>query len=331
MAILAVLERGFGYRLPYPASIAPCLVMHFHLHDGPDLYFARGGGVRAPRSGRARRTPRRRRPVQERSRTVNVLERNRRAWNRESIEGGPWSIPVDSAAIARARAGDWQVILTPTRAVPRHWFGEVRGKDVLCLASGGGQQVPVLAAAGANVVSFDISEEQLGKDRLVAEREGLAVTFVQGDMADLSAFADARFDLVFHPVSNVFVPDVRIVWKECHRVLRAGGSLLAGIMNPCVFMFDHDEAERTGVLTVKYRLPFSHPTSLDGEEKQRWIESGEMAEFSHSLETQIGGQLEAGFVLAALYEDGWTDEAMLLNRYSPVAFATRAVKPAPAA
>jgi ubiquinone/menaquinone biosynthesis C-methylase UbiE len=262
---------------------------------------------------------------------MNILERNRAAWNTESREGGEWSIPVDAATIARARAGDWQVILTPTRAVPRHWFGELRGKDVLCLASGGGQQVPVLAAAGANVVSFDLSDEQLAKDRLVAEREGLAVTFVRGDMADLAVFEDARFDLIFHPVSNIFAPDVRVVWRECYRVLRIGGSLLAGIMQPSLFLFDEDDVARTGVLTVKYKLPFASLTSLEGEQKQRWLESGEMAEFSHSLDAQIGGQLEAGFVLASLFEDHWTDEAMLFNRYSPVAFATWAVKPAPGA
>jgi ubiquinone/menaquinone biosynthesis C-methylase UbiE len=260
---------------------------------------------------------------------VNILEHNRKAWNAESARGGEWCTPVDGATIARARAGDWQIVLTPTRAVPRPWFGNVQGKDVLCLASGGGQQVPILAAAGANVVSFDLSDEQLGKDRLVAEREGLAVTFVQGDMADLSVFEDGRFDLIFHPASNVFAPDVRVVWKECYRVLRTGGSLLAGIMSPSIFLFDDDEARRTGVLAVKYKLPFSHLTSLDAEEKQRWLESGEPAEFSHSLDAQIGGQLDAGFVLAGLYEDSWSDDAMLFNRYAPVAFATWAVKPAP--
>jgi SAM-dependent methyltransferase len=262
---------------------------------------------------------------------VNILERNRHAWNRESRAGGPWSTPVDSDTIARARVGEWQVILTPTRPVPRHWFGAIQDTDVLCLASGGGQQVPVLAAAGAKVVSFDLSDEQLAKDRLVAEREGLTIRIERGDMADLSIFADASVDLIFHPASNVFAPDVRVVWKECFRVLRVGGALLAGIMHPSLFLFDQTEAERTGVLTVKYKLPFSTPASLEGEEKQRWLDSGEMAEFSHSLDAQIGGQLAAGFVLTGLFEDTWSDEATLLNRFSPVAFATWAVKPAPGA
>ncbi|HYS13246.1 MAG TPA: class I SAM-dependent methyltransferase [Burkholderiaceae bacterium] len=259
---------------------------------------------------------------------MNILERNRQAWNRESQQGNEWTVPVDSATIARARADDWQVVLTPTRAVPRRWFGDLRGKDVLCLASGGGQQVPILAAAGANVVSFDLSDAQLATDRMVAEREGLAIRFVRGDMADLSAFEDAGFDLIFHPASNVFVPDVCVVWRECFRVLRPGGSLLSGMMSPSLFLFDHDEVERTGVLVVKYKLPFSNLTSLEGAEKQRWLDSGEMAEFSHSLDTLIGGQLDAGLVLVALFEDNWTDDATLFNRYAPVAFATWAVKPA---
>jgi SAM-dependent methyltransferase len=258
---------------------------------------------------------------------MNLLEHNRRAWNKEAAAGGEWSIPVDAATIARARAGDWRVILTPTRAVPAEWFGDVRGKDILCLASGGGQQVPVFAAAGARVVSFDLSDEQLARDRLVAQREDLDVTCIRGDMADLSALPDAGFDLVFHPASNVFVPDVRVVWRGCHRVLRPGGALLAGFMNPSLFLFDHDEVERTGVLTVRHALPYSDLRSLDAERLQRRIDAGEPLEFSHSLESQIGGQIEAGFVIAGLYEDTWTDEATLFNRYGPVAIATRAVKP----
>ena len=176
---------------------------------------------------------------------MNHLHHNRTAWNSGSIAGGVWSTPVDSSAVARAKTGEWEIILTPKLPVPREWFGDVRGKNILCLASGGEQQVPILAAAGANVVSFDLSDEQLAKDRTVAQREGLDVRCIQGDMADLSCFAHESFDLVFNPTSNVFVPDLTPVWLECHRVLRPGGHLLAGFMNPAVFMFDHEEAERT--------------------------------------------------------------------------------------
>jgi SAM-dependent methyltransferase len=257
---------------------------------------------------------------------MNHLHHNRLAWNQESVAIGIWSTPVDSETIARARAGTWQVILTPKLPVPRKWFGEIRGRNVLCLASGGGQQAPVLSAAGGKVISFDLSDEQLAKDRLVADRDGLSLTCVQGDMADLSCFANDSFDLIVHPASNVFVPDVEIVWRECHRVLRKGGSLLSGFMNPAVFMFNHDEAEQTGLLRVRYSLPYSDLQSLEPGALQRKLAAGEALEFSHSLDAQIGGQLSAGFVLTGFYEDRWFDESWLFSNHCPVAMATQAVK-----
>jgi SAM-dependent methyltransferase len=258
---------------------------------------------------------------------MDLIKHNQEAWNRESREGSEWCTPVGPEIVAAAREGSWSVILTPNRPVPSAWFGDIRGKRALCLASGGGQQAPVLAAAGAIVTSFDLSEEQLKKDRAVAIREGLELACIQGDMADLSVFAAESFDLVFHPVSNVFVPELSVVWRECCRVLSPGGVLLAGFMNPSLFLFDHDEAQRTGSLVVRHALPYGEPGSLDEPGQARWRLSGRPAEFSHSLESQIGGQIAAGFVITGLYEDSWSDDATPFNRYSPVALATRALKP----
>lgn len=257
---------------------------------------------------------------------MDVIEHNRRAWDLESREGSEWCVPVGPAVIQAAQKGSWSVILTPTKSVPAAWLGDVRTKHVLCLASGGGQQAPVLAAAGAHVTSFDLSEEQLNKDRAVAARDGLSLLCAQGHMADLSRFSDESFDLIFHPVSNVFAPDVSAVWRECYRVLKPEGVLLAGFMNPCLFLFNHTEVEESGSLVVRYPLPYNEPESLSADEQARWRQSGRPAEFSHSLEDQIGGQLLAGFVLTGLYEDKWSDEKTLFNRYAPVAIATRAVK-----
>ena len=140
---------------------------------------------------------------------------NRAAWDREVESGNEWTRPVGSDVIARARAGDWSVVLIGYQPVPRDWFpAELAGAAVLCLASGGGQQGPVLAAAGADVTVFDNSPRQLGRDEEVAAREGLAIRTVLGDMRDLGAFPGASFDVVFNPVSNVFCPS----WR------RSGGS-----------------------------------------------------------------------------------------------------------
>ena len=258
---------------------------------------------------------------------TSILDHNRDAWNRQSREGeSRWVQPVDAATIARARQGDWQVILTPTLPVPADWFGNVRNRKVLCLASGGGQQAPVLAAAGAQVTSFDNSDEQLDKDRLVAEREGLALRLEQGDMADLTRFADNAFDLIFHPVSNVFAADVQAVWRECHRVLKPGRRLLSGFMNPAFFLFDHEAIEAGGPMEVAFRLPFSDIEHLPEAQLQARIERQEALEYSHSLDDQIGGQIDAGFVIAGFYEDRWSNEATPLNSFMPTSMATLAIR-----
>jgi SAM-dependent methyltransferase len=259
---------------------------------------------------------------------MNVREHNRAAWNRQVEQGNRWTIPVSSAEIAAARQGQWEILLTPSRPVPRAWFPDMEGLDVLCLASGGGQQAPILAAAGAQVTVLDNSPRQLAQDRIVAERESLALTTVEGDMADLSVFPGERFALIVHPVSNVFVPDVRPVWREAFRVLRHGGALLAGITHPAVYLFDEELAEHTGILRVRHTLPYSDVESLPPEEKQRHAAEGLPFEFSHTLEDQIGGQLDAGFILTGFYEDRYgPEEEDPLSHYMPTFMATRAIKP----
>lgn len=256
---------------------------------------------------------------------MDVRAYNRHAWDHQVGQGNRWTVPVSPEAIAAARRGDWTVVLTPTKPVPRGWFPPLAGLPVLCLASGGGQQAPTLAAAGAVVTSFDNSPMQLAQDRLVADRDGLPLTTVEGDMADLSAFAEGQFGLVFHPCSNGFVPDVRPVWREAFRVLRPGGVLLAGFANPALFLFD-DAKQEAGVLEVRHRAPYSDLTSLTAEERRRYVEKGEPLAFGHTLADQIGGQMDAGFVLAGLYEDA--DPKHPLAAYLPTFLATRAVKPA---
>lgn len=258
---------------------------------------------------------------------MDIREHNRIAWNK-NVEWGEnqWTIPVSSEAVAAARQGQWEIYLTPTKPVPEAWFPNLEGCDVLCLASGGGQQGPILAAAGANVTVFDNSPKQLAQDQFVAKRDGLEIVTVEGDMADLSAFSDQSFDLIVHPVSNVFVPAVRPVWIEAFRVLRRGGALLSGFSNPVVYIFDYQLYER-GILEVKHSLPYSDADSLSEEEKQRYLEEGIFLEFSHTLEDQIGGQIDAGFLIAGCYEDVYGEETKdLLSQYMPVFIATRAIK-----
>ena len=254
---------------------------------------------------------------------MDIRNYNRKAWN-NYVDGGEslWTQPVSSEIIARARNGDFSILLTERKPVPHEWFPTLNGLDTLCLASGGGQQGPVLAAAGANVTVFDNSPRQLDQDRFVAEREGLDIRLVEGDMRDLSIFEDASFDFIFHPVSNLFIHEIRPVWHEAYRVLRSGGTMLSGFMNPVFYIFDFEKAEQ-GIMEVRFKLPYSDSEHPDITEKL--MADGDALEHSHTLTEQLGGQMDAGFHIIGLYEDYHGTSAV--SEYTPTYVATRSVKP----
>lgn len=233
-------------------------------------------------------------------------------------EGWEWGKPIDHAAYADACAGKWDVKLTPTKFVPHAWFGELKGKKVLGLASGGGQQMPIFAAQGAICTVLDYSEEQLNSERLVARRERYSIDIIRADMTKRLPFEDSAFDLIFHPVSNCYVEDVKPIWKECHRILKPGGILLAGMDNGINYLFA-DDGEREVVNSLPFN-PLKNPDQMKQLEQ-----NDDGVQFSHTMDEQLGGQLEAGFRLTHLYEDT-NGSGRLYQLNIPCFVATRAVK-----
>jgi len=257
---------------------------------------------------------------------IDVFTHNQAAWNLQAAQGCAWSQPVTSEEIRAARAGTWSARLTPG-PLPSGWLDDVRGLRILCLAAGGGQQAPILAAAGADVTVFDFSEGQLDQDRKVAARDGLDLRCVQGDMRDLSIFGDASFDLVFHPISNLYVPAVRPVWRECARVLVSQGQLLSSFWNPVVFVADRDQTlSAQGLVRPNRRLPYSDIAHLTASDLAAKRERGEALVFGHTLADQIGGQLDAGFVLTGFHEDWQPQPRFVVENVMPTFIATKAAK-----
>lgn len=232
-------------------------------------------------------------------------------------EGWEWGKPISHEVYEQAVNGNWDVLLTPTKPVPHEWFGELKGKKLLGLASGGGQQMPIFTALGAECTVLDYSPRQLESEAQVARREGYDITIIRADMTKPLPFPDETFDLIFHPVSNCYVEEVVPIFRECFRILKHGGIFLAGLDIGVNFWVGDDEK------TIVNTMPFN---PLKNEDQRRLLEEEDCGmQFSHTVEEQIGGQLQAGFRLTDLY--GGTNGSGYLHEKNIESFlATRAVK-----
>lgn len=148
---------------------------------------------------------------------------NKETINRWVEEGWEWGKPISHEDYIKAKNGEWKVFLTSTVAVPKDWFGDLKGKKILGLASGGGQQMPIFQALGADCTVLDYSSKQIESELKISERESYQIQAIEGDMTKRLPFEDKSFDLVFHPVSNCYVEDVYHVFNEAYRVLKKGG------------------------------------------------------------------------------------------------------------
>jgi len=183
---------------------------------------------------------------------------------------------------------------------PTSTLSDVEGKNVLCLAAGGGQQSAVFGLLGATVTVVDIAEGQLNGDKKAAEHYGYEITTIQTDMCDLSAIKDNVFDLVYQAPSMTYVPAVRKVYSEVARVIKSDGFYRSDAENPLSFSIDDQSWDGKG-----YRI--NKPYSI---KQQTRSEDEDIIEFRHYLSDFFNGLIEQGFVIkhveempAGLYQD----------------------------
>ncbi len=226
-----------------------------------------------------------------------IARRNRSRW-KEYVEEDfqytrPW-LTLERSEIESFAWGEIEVMPEPYRYLyPQCVFRNAAGKDVLCLASGGGQQSAAFGLLGARVTVVDFCAAQLRSDREAARHHGYRVRAIEGDMRDLSRLRDESFDLVFQAISICFVPEVREVYREVARVLRNGGLYRVGHINPATFLVGEGAWDGNG-----YAIDAPFFGGLIPDEY-----GDETFEYRHLFSDMFNGLVETGFRIRGVWED----------------------------
>lgn len=161
------------------------------------------------------------------------------------------------------------------------------------------------------------------KDREVAERENLSFHTVNADMTKPFPFPDESFDIIFCPVSNVYIEELDNLYNGCFRVLKDNGLLMIGFMNPWISSFNLDDAwdQPEKELIPQYELPYNARKLEEGRNK---IDLEYRYEYSYTWKEQIGTQMRAGFFMVDFYES--KDENNRLTKYENDYLANLSIK-----
>lgn len=237
-----------------------------------------------------------------------ILDHNARAWDRLAAQRAALAQPAADQAFSDPRG--W---LGGGGVGGRSWLPErLDGLEVLCLAAGGGKHGPLYAAAGAQVTVVDLSPAMLELDRHVARERKIDLAVVQGSMDDLAMLGAGRFDLVIHPVSTCYVPDVGRVFREVARVTKPGGLYVSQHKSPPSLQATL-ETGATG--RYELRFPVTRVEPLPQEPPSRLREAG-THEFVHSLAALLGGICAAGFTIEDVCEPDHTQPGAAVGTFA---------------
>ncbi len=184
-----------------------------------------------------------------------------------------------------------------------NWLGgNIHGWKVLCLAGGGGRQSCLYAAAGADVTVVDLSPAMLELDRQAARRRGFSPRLIEGSMDDLSMLAGADFDLVVHPVSTCYLPDIVAVYRQVATVMRSGGLYISQHKSPASLQTSIGRQHGNYQLLHPYYRDTAVPPPANSDAVSRRLREPGATEFLHRWEDLIGGLCRSGFVIEDLRE-----------------------------
>jgi len=246
----------------------------------------------------------------------SIINKNQSLWENEVNSAQQYTVPwlnLDSDLVNQFASGELSGFNEPCGKIGNPLFikirkliySDIKGKKVLCLASGGGQQSALFSLLGADVTVADICQGQLDGDIKAANHYGYNVKTVLCSMTDLSVFDEESFDIVYQPISICFVPDVALVYKEVFRVLKKGGLYQVDHLNPSTYPTSFVN-NIDGWDGVGYRIssPYIGGALRIDENGNENMTSGRVdGEFRHLFIDMFCKLTEAGFQIKYVWED----------------------------
>lgn len=228
----------------------------------------------------------------------------RDAWNR-------------NAAFWDARMGEgndfFELLVWPST---ERLLGLRAGERVLDVACGNGLTCRRLAAAGAQVVAFDLSEEMIRHARARTTEHGDRIEYLVLDATDeaaLLALGEGTFDAALCSMALFDMAEIRPLMRSLARLLRPQGRLVFSVLHPCfnntrtVHLAEQEEKDGTVVTTYSVKVSgYLTPTVAAGIAMVG--QPSPQPYFDRPLQVLLGACFEAGFVLDGLEERSFPPE-----------------------
>lgn len=245
---------------------------------------------------------------------------NRTAWNTISrAYQDRYQLPTDTLVYGPRCPGEDELQL----------LGDVDGRCAIVLGCGGGQDCIVLAKRGAQVVGIDLSDRQIEYGRRLAEREGVLVTLLQGNVEELKQIDDESQDLALSLHALNYVERIDRVFAEALRVLQPGSPLVFSVHHPMDACLD--DVPPYGVLKSYWQR--EQDWQWEFPEKKA---SAKMRSWYRPVSEWTSRLVSAGFRIERLLEPPPTEEAQSpwdasysldKMRLVPATLIVKAVKP----
>jgi ubiquinone/menaquinone biosynthesis C-methylase UbiE len=189
------------------------------------------------------------------------------------------------------------------------FIGDIKGKKVLDVGCGEGNNTRTFAKKGANIVGVDLSKKMLQIAQDEEEKKPLGIKYYHASWSDLSLFNNESFALVLSTMAFMDGPGYEEALQEFYRVLKPEGELFFSILHPCFCTPGHSSLkDEHGVCTHKVvsnyfkEGPWEFTWTLSKEADQSDALSFTSMSYHRTLSTYINSLLKVGFALKEIQE-----------------------------